>query len=380
MFDVLDKINDSSIDFFNIQTLSFDHPLTSSDLDEFKAIIFSLNNLSQIYFKDKIDLESIDKIKNLLSISGYVDDSKIEKYVVSDLSLENMEKLLGASYDNPTTWQVAYTKEDNNYVLADIPKCRELYSFLDRVKLIVKKEELTPFEVVLRVYDIVKSLEYDNSDILESIDLLPDIIKEKKASSLGFNKLFSFVLSELGYKTFLGSEKSSSGMDLAITAVDIKDTKYQIDGIYLFDPSMDSLSKDIYEKEEIRMINYNYFGLKFSDIGYSTYGDFLSGAFGVLAIDDYDYSLEKRESKDRNLNKELKRMEEVFGLSYQELYKRVNDIKAISYENIDLAHQNIYGENKKIPNYRLLIKENYYTRKSQLFNPTTNDILAEMFK
>lgn len=381
MLDVLESDLDNSLDYFNVQNLSFDHPLTPLEIDEFKSMIFSLNNLSQIYFKGNIDIKSIETIKNLLSISGYVDDKMIEKCVAVMLPRKDLDALLNSSYENPSTWQVAYDVEDNNYMIADIPKCRSFFSYIDRIKLLAKKENLSQFEIVLRVYDIIKLLEYDNSDMSDKVDLLPEIVRDDKASSFGFNKLFSYILTEFGINSFVGCEKSFSGIESFITAVEIKDDKYGIDGIYLFDPSMDSLSKDIYKSDDIRMINYNYFGLRFSDIDYSIYKDSLSGVFGILAIDDFDYSNERRNScKDVTTKKSFDSLEKTFSLSYRDLYDRIKNSALIPFDSIELAISNIYGENKNVPNYKELVKENYFSRKSELFNPTTNELLDGMLK
>lgn len=381
MLDVLESGLDNSLDYFNVQNLSFDHPLTPLEIDEFKSMIFSLNNLSQIYFKGNIDIKSIETIKNLLSISGYVDDKMIEKCVAVMLPRKDLDALLNSSYENPSTWQVAYDVEDNNYMIADIPKCRSFFSYIDRIKLLAKKENLSQFEIVLRVYDIIKLLEYDNSDMSDKVDLLPEIVRDGKASSFGFNKLFSYILTEFGINSFVGCEKSFSGIESFITAVEIKDDKYGIDGIYLFDPSMDSLSKDIYKSDDIRMINYNYFGLRFSDIDYSICKDSLSGVFGILSIDDFDYSNERRNScKDATTKKSFDLLEKTFGLSYRDLYGRIKNSALIPFDSIELAISNIYGENKNVPNYKELVKENYFSRKSELFNPTTNELLDGMLK
>lgn len=381
MLDVLESSIDNSIDYFNVQNLSFDHPLTSSEIEEFKSMIFSINNLSGIYFKGTIDVESIEMVKNLLSISGYVDDRIIEKCVAVMLSRDDIDRLLNSKYENPSTWQVCYNIEDNDYKIADIPKCRSFFSYIDRIKLLVEKEELTPLEIALRVYDIIKLFDYDSNDMSDNDDLLPDVVVSNKASSKGFNKLFSYVLKELGINAFTGKMKSSDGKESYVTIAEIKDDKYAIDGIYLFDPSMDSLSKDTYKSEEIRMINYNYFGLLLQDIENSTYGDTLTGSLGILAIEDFDYSDERRKAnKDAEVKKEFRTLEKSFNLSYEDLYNKVKNSQPIPFDTIKDAIDNIYGENKKIPNYDDLVRENYFTRRRELFHPTTNELLDGMLK
>lgn len=379
MLDVLESSEEKSLDYFNVQNLSFDHPLTTSEIDEFKTIIFSLNNLGQIYFKGSIDLKSIETVKNLLSISGFVDDSEIEKCIVTMFPRSEINSILSSNYINPSTWKLAYNVEKNNYLLADVPKCRELFSYVDRIRLLADKEELTNFEKVLRVYDIVKLFEYSSDD--KSDINLPDIINDSKTSSKGFNKLFSFVLKELDINSFVGRVKLSDDRESYITAVELNDEKYGVNGIYLFDPSMDTLPKDTYKSDDIRMINYNYFGLLLSDIEYSSYGDSLTGALGILAIDDCDFSVEKRKcNKDVTLKKELDALDSAFGSSYEEIHNKVKTSSPIEFNTIQTAISNVYGKNKNVPNYDELVKENYFSRKSEIFTPKADELLARLMK
>lgn len=378
MLDVLESSTvENSFDYFNVQNISFDHPLTSSEIDQFKAIIFSLNNLRQIYFKGTIDVESIEMIKNLLSMSGFVDDEMIEKYIVTIFSRDDLNRILSSNYENPATWQVAYDVDDNSFALADIPKCRSFYSYIDRINLLSNVEGLSDFEKVLRVYDIVKMYDFSSDSSLNVS--LPDIVESNIASSYGFNKLFSYILSNLGFSTFVGREKDSDGAEAYVTLVEIKDDKYHVDGIYLFDPSMDTLPKDTYKSEDIRRINYNYFGLNISDIDYSLYGDMLIGALGILAINDFDYSDEKRRAnKDNLIAKEFSMLHRAFLLKYDDLYRRVSESSPISFDTISLAIDNIYGENKNVEDYGTLIRDNYDSRKSELFSPKTEDVLGKL--
>ena len=59
MLDNFDEENDF-VEFFDIQNLYFDHPLSVEEYDELKEVILGFNNLSQIYFKGTCDLDSIE--------------------------------------------------------------------------------------------------------------------------------------------------------------------------------------------------------------------------------------------------------------------------------------------------------------------------------
>ena len=380
MLDVFESDGiENSIDYFDIHNLSFDHPLSSSEIDEFKTILFSINNLRQIYFKGNIDVDSIDKIKNLLSIGGFVDDRLIEKCIVREYNSKDTKRLLDSSYENPNTWQLSYDYDDESYILGEIPKCRELYSFVERIKMLAEKENLSQLEIIFRVYDIIKMfdlLEYEVEN-----ENLPDIAINSKATSRGLNKLFSYVLKKLNINSFVGREKNEDSNETFITLVDIKDDKYQIDGMYLFDPAMDSLPKNVYKSDDVRMINYNYFGLTLDDISYSKYNDVLIGAFGILSLDDLSFSYEKKESsKDVKTNKEMTGILSSFSYDYHDLFNRVKNSKTISIDTISALVNNVYGENDRIPNYLDLLKENYEARKEELFNPKPEEMLDKLLK
>ena len=51
MLDLFENSENKVLNYFNVQNLSFDHPLTSSEIEEFKTIIFSINDLTQTMLK-----------------------------------------------------------------------------------------------------------------------------------------------------------------------------------------------------------------------------------------------------------------------------------------------------------------------------------------
>ncbi len=376
-----EEIDVDNLDYFNVQNLSFNNPFNDAEKDLLKNILFSINNLQQIYFKDNIDIKSIETVKDLLSLSGYVVDSAIEKYIAKVFKEKDLRKIVFANYENPDTWNIAYDFYDNRYLLEKIPACREFFNYLDKIDLIIEKEDLSPFERVLRIYDIVKTLEYDPNDLLESLDLLPSIVLTSKASSLGFNRLFSFILRRYKISSFIGRIKTEKDRVSYISLVYLKDDKYDLDGIYVFDPSMDSLPKDNYKSDEIRLINYNYFGLKLIDINNSLYGDTLIGALAIIAIEDYAYSNEKRLSnKNQEIAKEFKELETTFKMNFEKLYNNMSLTLPIPFGTLKKCIKNVYGENPNLKDYDKLFDENYRRRKRELFRENIDEMLENLLK
>ena len=290
-----------------------------------------------------------------------------------------LRKIIFANYENPDTWNVAYDFYDNHFFLEKIPACREFFNYLDRIDLIIEKENLSPFEKILRIYDIVKILEYDPNDLLESLDLLPSIISTSKASSLGFNRLFYYILKKYKFNIYIAKIKTENERISYISLVYLKDKKYNLDGIYVFDPSMDSLPKDNYKSDEIRLLNYNYFGLKLVDINNSLYGDTLVGALAILAIEDYSYSKEKRlTNKNQEITREFKELEDTFKMDFETLHNNLSLVSSIPFSTLKECIKNVYGEATTLKDYDKLFDENYRRRKKELFRENIDEMLETM--
>ena len=373
MLDNFDEENDF-VEFFDIQNLYFDHPLSVEEYDELKEVILGFNNLSQIYFKGTCDLDTIEKVKDLILMSNTISDASIEKIVTCELDYDRYNYLVNSSFKNPDTWSVAYYKDGNNYMIDTIPNVREFNSYIERIKVVIRKEKLSILETVLRVYDIVKQFEYDE-DFKD--DSLSTIVKEKKCNNDGYNKLFSYLLNKLNIPNYLGVIKNNNKESSLITMIMIDDDKYNIHGVYLFNPAFDSLDKGSY-KDDVRMINYNYFGLKLEDIEYSKYKDYLTDALGILAINDYDYALERLSAKkDLTINKELNKIVTTFGTNFKFIYDYAHNTSYIDENVIASLCENVYGDTI-MEGFSSIVKKNYLDRKKELFNENIHEKFNKM--
>ena len=366
--DIVQTLDEDTYVYLDVQNLSIDHSLTIPEIEKCKDLIFSPNNLQQIYFKDKCDSKTIEVIKSLLAISDYIDDSKIEKYILIDLNQEEKEKILSDVYENPSTWQLPYELDDDRFALTDVPTYRTMNLFISKLL----NKELSCIEQIMRIYDGIKIMDFESND---NHDLLTEIIMKKKTNSYGMNKLFSYILNVLGYSTFMGVTDKGD----FITLVDVKDEKYNVDGIYAFDPSMDNLSKEDYSKESVRRINYNFFGNNLDSLNRVTYGERLSGILAIVSIDDRDFSIEKIDNiRDSRMLKEKERFLNAFNMNYRELYDRIHSTKRIDVDTIISIVDVLYKDKKE--NYDYVLKENFLSRKKELFNKSTQEELEETIK
>ena len=368
--DFLDLSNDENIfAYFDVQNLSIDHSLLSKEIEQYKDLIFSPNGLKQIYFKDSCDLKTILLIKNLLSISDYIDNFKVEKYILVNLSDEDYNTLLNESYEYPTTWKMPYEIEDDKMIIADIPKIRLIDTFVKK-----QKEDISSIEQVMKVYDTIKLFDYEE----DADERYPEVIISKKTNSRGMNRLFSYTLKKLGFKSFVGRVKTEEDISY-VTLVAINDKKYRLSGIYLFDPSMDTLSKEKYSKDDLRRINYNFFGLNLDIMNRLKYKDKLQGILSILALDDLDYANEKIEvCKDKKTIKENIKLLKEFNMTFDELFEEIKNTKQIDIDKILSISDVLYTDKKE--KYNDFLRENYNSRKEELFEKNTDEELEEFIE
>lgn len=351
--------------FFDAPILHIDHSLLSKEIEVYKNLIFSQNNLEQIYFVDNCDLKTILLIKNLLTISDYIDNSKIEEYVLINLNKDEFELLVNAPYENPENWHLPYLVKDDDFYLTNIPNLRLIESFINEFN----ENDFSPLEIVMKIYDKVKLFNYDDN-IKSNI---PEIIKSKCADSNGLNQVFSYILDKLNFKTFLIEVESDSNSLVTLVLVD--DKKYNINGIYLFDPSEDNLPKEKYKKD-IRRINYNFFGVNFFSLNNLNYEFRYKKLFGILAIDNYDCAKEKEEiCKDSDILKEKEKVIKIFNLSFDELYNKLKNSNTIDIDIIIKINDVLYKE--KDEKYNEYLKYNYNSRKEELFKKNTEEELND---
>lgn len=357
-----------SFNYFDVQNLVIDHSFSNEELESYKDLIFSPNSLQQIYFKGSCGLDTIEMVKNLLTISDYIDDRKVEKYLLIDLNPKDISIFLSSSFENPATWKIPYQKIEDTYKLTDIPRYRSLQAYIRKLD----DRELSAVEQIMKIYDEVKLMEYTDS---KDIDLLPEIVSKRKTNSYGFNALFTYVLKCLGFRAFVGKTESDDGVSYT-SVVEVVDPIYHINGIYLFDPSMDSLPKDKYEDNNVRRMNYNFFMCPLSVMKRNKFGERFMGALSILEINDLKYSEEKKDlCKDSKTLKELSLLLKAFNVPFEKMHNRLRNSKAVSIDSLIKMTEKIYGNE-----HSNIIRDNYLLRKDELFDKDTEEELNEFLE
>lgn len=350
----------------NIQAFSFDHKLTQQELTNLEENFLICQNLNQIYFKDTIDIESIEQIKSIIENSTLIDDSKIEKYILIDYAREQLNQLLDINYLNPDTWQITYVRTDEIKEIYSITDCRKIRDYFNTFIKEKNMNELSQLEKICLIYDHVKLLDYK-----EEKNNLLEIIKQEYTNSYGYNLLFQELLNKVQIKSYIEKVKANE-LDRFISVIDIDDDKYNIHGIYLFDPYSDSLPKEKYSKNDIRRVNYNYFGINFNMLNKTIYDEHLSGICKYFLAPKLSIFLDHIDEIRLFDNKDIEKFNNVFTDDYSSLYQKINATKDIGedvlFEVIEYTLKLDHYLNFDNITTMNLIKENYYAKKEEMYN------------
>ena len=356
-------MDEEVLKYIGITNLDFCTPLSKEALDEIKNMVFSINTLVQVIFRDKVRVKDIEDVKYILELSPLVDDSKVEKMILLD-DTSNNKKILSFPFKNPDTWSLSYKANKGAYLITSIPNYRKMEEYISVVINSIDKG-LSMIEKIKEVYDFIKLLDLD----YKASDRLPDIINTRKTTSKGFNILFKEILSRLGIDSYIGKIKRET--EDYITLVEIIDDKYNISGIYVFDPCSDSLPKALYKNEALRKINYNYFCLTLNEIISTKDGmDKLVGPLSLLNSDSLEFASRRINSE------EEKELHDVFDRVFSEVYERVQSTKGILESTLfNIVLSTLHREDFIVLNRDVdeLIMNNYLLRKKELFKSEETD-------
>lgn len=222
------------------------------------SLISSIADSSKEKYKKLLEIKESKNIAIKCNANNFLKGlelaKKLNRSVIIDgtsIPLSEYKKLL-CGYDIDTLSNVeVYYQEGNDSILL-----KELYSLsllIDKITSNINKYNLSPLEKIIYIYDIVKSRIYkkpdNNKKEAKNID---KVLNGEYIVCTGYSNLFNALLLSLGIKAMpLVSTIKKHQRSL----VYISDPKYQIEGVYAFDPTWDS------RKEEDYIDNYNYFAL-----------------------------------------------------------------------------------------------------------------------
>ena len=350
-----------------LSNLSFDHPLLSNEINDLINLLSQGVSIGQIYFKDTIDVDSIEKIKLLLEGLPNIDDRRIEKYIMKSIDEKEKLKLDQMSFQNIDTWNIAYSIEHNKFSVTTLSKYRLIDKWFNNTIKEMDKD-LSDFEKICYLYDKVKLFEFDNSS---KFGRLPEIISNETANSYGYNLIFKELLNMCDIPSFIENYELD-GEQNYITIAQVKDEKFEIDGIYLFDPSMDTISKEKYKYGLARRMNYNFLGItldKFSNLnGQVIPSDILKS---LMVNDEMEYKHYLDRYKRKYGYRRISEIENSFNSNMDEIYNRLLNSEEISYETtfcIISDRMEIYTKNSgNQETIKKTLIDNYKDRENDLF-------------
>ena len=132
-------------------------------------------------------------------------------------------------------------KADHDIGCISIEQYLEVYEKINLIKKGIKKYNLSPIEQLMYTYDIVRDRIYVEENDYESSQVsrsLSSVLTGDKIVCAGFANIFDEIAKQLDFKSMVytlqfGEEYHARNM------VYVKDEKYNINGIYFFDPTWD---------------------------------------------------------------------------------------------------------------------------------------------
>lgn len=186
-------------------------------------------------------LDFLNKVKSVRIIISSQDNKDFDSFI-SSLNEDGLDNVF-----------IKYQFSSDEASLKDY---KSMMSKINGLINTIKGFNLSELETVMVVYDIVKSYKYGELSI-EDPSLsrsLHNVLMNDSCVCAGFSNYFNYLLNELGINSkpiILGYNNILSKHQRSIMYV--KDKKYGVSGIYMFDPTFDCKRNDNYAN------NYDYF-------------------------------------------------------------------------------------------------------------------------
>lgn len=268
----------------------FNRELNQEDLD---SILYTeSNNITVVFDYDNYEdifrnIQLLTKTRNNITFKIKVKD----KNRLNDFLFSNLDKIV---LSNIMICNSKHIDED-----MEISKYIEYERIL--LSMITPAQELTPLERYLYAYNIVKNYKkYNKSESWGESRTLYNVLDGKYMVCAGYVRLLEDLLEKLNIESCCFSVTVNGLVDENpnhdILQVNIKDSKYGIDGIYFCDPTNDQAideNKDYYTFCLMPLDSISYFTTNVSNIN-----DF----FAVKSIDEFLEKCKEWENLPQNKN------------------------------------------------------------------------------
>lgn len=310
------------------------------------------------------------------SIEGAI---KLAKYLKGNIILENTNIALTKYKDILNKYflsdmnrsDISFYYQENNKPISMI----ELYNtslIVDNIVSKVRSTNLSPIESIMYVYDNIKKRIYkkDEKNYHNSSDVNLVLTGDAIVCS-GYSNVFNAILRCLDISAM---PLISTTANHQRSIIYIRDEKYNIDGVYTFDPTWDR-KKD---KEDNNYINkYNYFAMPLSLSNKSAPDDFsrvLSLSFDEIIKCNENITNEKNIATIRTIDKIF---EFILGKSFTDIETESFDSLSINktIDKLNKAHTLVLSKIKtNFLEEKTFTKILYNTRKAELKSGVTSSL------
>lgn len=319
---------------YDIDTNSIINKLSQMNFPLFSISTGYINNLKKKYQKLKEINEGSIVIKcnkdNFIKCLKFAKNinNKVIILEAKNISLGEYKELLSSvnlnELNNPN---ITISYQDTTRDL-NIKELYNLSLLIDEVAKKINKYNLSPLEKIVYVYDYVKKREYHECEDKTNSRDLDKVINGENIVCVGYSNLFNAILKSLNISCIpLISIKAKHQRSL----VYVKDDKYNINGIYAFDPTWDS------KKTKAYIDNYNYFAMPFEESEKNCPTELYQKT--TTSIDEIieNYQIDLTQDKPISFDK-INAIEELFKLTETEGFEEMNNIVGL-YSNCSISEK-----------------------------------------
>lgn len=220
--------------------LYFKDDCLCSEEDDFNKLLKYLNDIKILNIN--IENASVNKIIEIIYKIEEQINKKIEfiNIITENKTINEIEKLRFLEDDRII--KIWYEEGITDCAIDEFITMRKN---IDKITQEVKEKQLTNFEKVIYVYDIVKKYNYKKSDNMDGRQLHKIFTTDNIVCS-GYSRIISQVLNELGIQSGIYKLITKNNELHARSFVHLKDETYNIDAIYSMEPTWESAIKDEY--------------------------------------------------------------------------------------------------------------------------------------
>ena len=270
---------------------------TSGDLSEQIKSSYEFENNPEVIKQLKdVEKNPLKYIQSADNVAIYFELEDIAEYIKRNPSIRNKRIILPGSYDFDMETKSKLKEifgDDLSYIYLNTPGNSKQISFkeysdsIDAIDNLVKYIDsfgFSPIEKIMFIYDLVRSREYVREDASEAYEKsrdLSEVLLGNRIVCLGYSKVFEALLEKVGISSkldFLHPKEGKSGH--ARNIIYVKDDKYDIDGVYFFDPTWNNNKGN-----NNYLFSYRFFAITKEMMDKYDEGDLISQIFPIYTPD-----------------------------------------------------------------------------------------------